>query len=103
MSNQTIIQNWLVNQLAEQLSLDASNIDVTEPLTHYGLDSIDAVTMVSDLEDILDEEIPSTQFWDYPTVEKSAQFLAEKYDISAIACAAPSFSQITFFCHSRKI
>ncbi len=88
MSNQTIIQNWLVNQLAEQLSLDASKIDVTEPLTRYGLDSIDAVTMVGDIEDILDEELPSTLFWDYPTVEKSAQFLAENYDVSAIASAA---------------
>ncbi|MGF1541647.1 MAG: acyl carrier protein [Pleurocapsa sp.] len=85
MSNQTIIQNWLVTQLAEQLSLDASKIDVTEPLTRYGLDSIDAVTMVGDIEDILDEELPSTLFWDYPTVEKSAQFLAENYDVSAIA------------------
>jgi acyl carrier protein len=80
-----IIQNWLVNQLAEQLSLDASKINVSEPLTRYGLDSIDAVTMVGDLEDILNEELPSTLFWDYPTVEKSAQFLLENYDVSAIA------------------
>ncbi len=85
MSNQTIIQNWLVTQLAEQLSLDANKIDVTEPLTRYGLDSIDAVTMVGDIEDILDEELPSTLFWDYPTVEKSVQFLADNYDLSAIA------------------
>ena len=90
MSNQTIIQNWLVKQIAEQLSLDASKIDIAEPLTRYGLDSIDAVTMVGDLEDILDEELPSTLFWDYPTVEKSAQFLAENYDFSAIASAIAS-------------
>lgn len=85
MSNQTIIQNWLVNQLAEQLSLDTNKIDITEPLTRYGLDSIDAVTMVGDIEDIIDEELPSTLFWDYPTVEKAALFLAENYDISGIA------------------
>ncbi len=90
MSNQTIIQNWLVTQLAEQLSLDVSKIDVTEPLTRYGLDSIDAVTMVGDIEDILDEELPSTLFWDYPSVERAAQFLAENYDISAIARATSS-------------
>ena len=84
MSNQTIVENWLKNQLAEQLSLDADSIKVTEPLTRYGLDSIDAVTMVGDIEDVIDEELPSTLFWDYPTIAQSAQFLADNYDISAL-------------------
>jgi acyl carrier protein len=81
-SNIETIQNWLVNQLADQLSLDPTTISVTEPLTRYGLDSIDAVTMVGDLEDWLDEELPSTLFWDHPTIAKSAQFLDENYEIS---------------------
>ena len=66
------------------MSLEKSNISVSEPLTRYGLDSIDAVTMVGDIEDVLDVELPSTLFWDYPTIEKSSQFLAENYDVSAI-------------------
>lgn len=82
MSNQAVIQNWLIKQLAEQLSLDTSTISITEPLTRYGLDSIDAVTMVGDIEDVLDVELPSTLFWDYPTIEKSSQFLAQNYDLS---------------------
>ncbi len=82
MSNQAVIQNWLIKQLAEQLSLDTATISITEPLTRYGLDSIDAVTMVGDIEDVLDVELPSTLFWDYPTIEKSSQFLAENYDLS---------------------
>ncbi len=84
MSSQTIVENWLKSQLAEQLSLDANSINVTEPLTRYGLDSIDAVTMVGDIEDAIDEELPSTLFWDHPTIAKSAQFLADNYDISAL-------------------
>ncbi|MGK7948709.1 MAG: acyl carrier protein [Xenococcaceae cyanobacterium] len=83
-SNQTAVANWLIAQLSEQLSLEKSNISVSEPLTRYGLDSIDAVTMVGDIEDVLDVELPSTLFWDYPTIEKSSQFLAENYDVSAI-------------------
>ncbi|MGL5804578.1 MAG: acyl carrier protein [Xenococcaceae cyanobacterium] len=82
-SNIEAIQIWLVNKLAEQLSLDPNSINVTESLTRYGLDSIDAVTMVGDLEDWLDLEFPSTLFWDYPTIEKSANYLAENFDISA--------------------
>ncbi|MDV3000834.1 MAG: hypothetical protein N5P05_002440 [Chroococcopsis gigantea SAG 12.99] len=84
-SNPTrIVQSWLVNKLAEQLSLDPKTINVQEPLTRYGLDSIDAVTMVGDLEDYLDAELPSTLFWDYPTIEKSAQYLVENCDISGL-------------------
>ncbi|MDJ0650034.1 MAG: acyl carrier protein [Xenococcaceae cyanobacterium MO_188.B19] len=83
-SNQTIVENWLKSQLAEQLSLDANSLNVTEPLTRYGLDSIDAVTMVGDIEDAINEELPSTLFWDHPTIAKSAQFLADNYDISAL-------------------
>ena len=52
-SNQTAIANWLIAQLSDQLSLEKSSISVSEPLTRYGLDSIDAVTMVGDIEDIL--------------------------------------------------
>jgi acyl carrier protein len=77
------VQNWLIAQLTEQLSLNAQTIDVSESLTRYGLDSIDAVTLVGDLEDWLDLELPSTLFWDYPTIEKSAQYLVENFDISS--------------------
>jgi acyl carrier protein len=76
------VQTWLVKQLAEQLSLDPKTVIVSEPLTRYGLDSIDAVTMVGDLEDWLDLELPSTLFWDYPTIEKSAQYLVENFDVA---------------------
>ena len=87
------VQSWLVNQLAEQLSLEADTIDVEEPLTRYGLDSIDAVTMVGELEDWLELELPSTLFWDYPTIEKSALYLEENFDISAALTNTESNSE----------
>lgn len=78
------IQSWLVSKLAEQLSLDAKTINVGEQLTRYGLDSIDAVTLVGDLEDWLELELPSTLFWDYPTIQKSAEYLVQEFDVSAV-------------------
>ncbi len=78
------IQSWLVGKLAKQLSLDAKTINVGEQLTRYGLDSIDAVTLVGDLEDWLELELPSTLFWDYPTIEKSAEYLVQEFDVSAV-------------------
>ena len=80
----SVIENWLAERFAEQLDRDVSNINLTETLTRYGLDSIDAVTMVGELEDSLDEELPATLFWDYPTIAKSAQYLVENFDVSSI-------------------
>ena len=88
------ISNWLVNQLAEQLSLEPENIKVSEPLTRYGLDSIDAVTLVGDLEDWLDLELPSTLFWDYPTIDESAQYLVSEHDINISDSIAESNDEV---------
>lgn len=80
------LQNWLILQLASQLSLDASTIKVSEPLTRYGLDSIDAVTLVGDLEEWLDLELPDTLFWDHASIAQASQFLADNFEVeSAIA------------------
>lgn len=76
------IQTWLVEQLADVLSIETSTIDVKQPLTRYGLDSIDAVTLVGDLEDWLDLELPSTLLWDYPSVEKASAYLVEEFDVA---------------------
>lgn len=76
------IQTWLIHQLADVLSLDPATVDVTKPLTRYGLDSIDAVTLVADLEDWLDLELPSTLLWDYPTIAKAATYLVDEFEVS---------------------
>ena len=76
------IQQWLVSQLADVLSIDPSTIEVSQPLTRYGLDSIDAVRLVGDLEDWLDLELPSTLLWDYPTIEKASTYLVQEFDVS---------------------
>jgi acyl carrier protein len=91
--NQNSIQNWLVKQLSEELSLDANTIEVTEPLTRYGLDSIDAVTLVGDLEDWLDLELPDTLFWDHPSIAQASQFLIDNYDISGEIESSDSVSE----------
>lgn len=81
------LQCTLVGMLAKTLRLRAEEIDVDRPLPHYGLDSIDAVTLAGDLEDLFDIDLPSTLLWDYPTVAAIAGFLEEQ--LEAAAGAAP--------------
>ena len=89
------LQNWLIDQLSEQLSLDPESINVNESLTRYGLDSIDAVTMVGDLEDWLDLELPSTLFWDYPTIAQSSAYLVENFDLESISSEEKDVSPVS--------
>lgn len=77
-----IVQDWLRTHLAEQLSLDKNAVEITEQLSRYGLDSIDAVTLVGDLEDYLELELPSTLFWEHPTIAQAATYLVENYDFA---------------------
>ena len=83
-STLTTIQDWMVQQIADVLSLDVAAIDVNQSLTRYGLDSIDAVTLVADLEDWLEQELPSTLFWDYPTIAKAATYLVNEFEVSTV-------------------
>lgn len=76
------IQGWLVNQIAKQLGINTQTIKVTEPLTRYGLDSIDSVTIVGELEEWLDAELPPTLLWDYPTIEKAARYLVNEAGVT---------------------
>lgn len=81
------LQRTLVGMLAKTLHLRAEEIDVERPLPHYGLDSIDAVTLAGDLEDLFDIDLPSTLLWDYPTVAAISGFLEEQ--LEAAGGAAP--------------
>jgi acyl carrier protein len=72
------LQAWLVNNIAEQCDLDPQEVDIRKPLTNYGLDSIIAFTVVGDLEDLLDIELPATLLWDYPTIEAIAEYVAQQ-------------------------
>jgi acyl carrier protein len=70
------IEEWLVDKIHEVQRLDRADIDVRRPLEAYGLGSVQAVSLVGDLEEWLEQPLPSTLFWDYPTIEAIANHLA---------------------------
>jgi acyl carrier protein len=71
------ISQRLITMLAAQLRMKPEEISLTQPLSDYGLDSINAVSLAGDLEDWLGFQLPSTLLWDYPTTGELASFLAE--------------------------
>lgn len=86
------IQVWLIAQLAERLGLEPDEIDLDEDFANYGLNSIEAVNLSGDLENILGRRLPPTILWDYPNVATLSEYLAE--DTSRDASIAPSQNNI---------
>jgi thioester reductase-like protein len=72
------IQAWLVSNLAELLGVEADEIDVNENLENYGLDSAQAMTLVSKLEELLGFQPSPLLLWHYPTIASLSQRLAEE-------------------------
>jgi acyl carrier protein len=72
------IQDWLVAQISEQLGFDPDDIDLRSPISEFGLESLQAMIVVSRAEKMLGVKIPPTLVWNYPTIELLSQRLAEE-------------------------
>ena len=83
------IQAWLVSHISERLKVDPQNIDVREPLVHYGLDSVQAVGLAEELGSWLACQLPPTLAYDYPSIESLARYLVEgPYASKTEACGS---------------
>lgn len=78
--NRNAIEEWLIARIREVQRLDGAEIDVHAPLETYGLGSVQAVSLVGDMEEWLDRPLPSTLFWDYPSIEAIANHLSGNTD-----------------------
>ncbi len=80
--NATEIQAWLLSNLAELLNMEAEEIDVTQPLDSYGLDSTQAMVIVTKAQKMLGFELSPMLLWHYPTIEALSGRLAEEAEES---------------------
>lgn len=74
----TEIQTWLMDNLSEQLGIEPDEIDIKEPLDSYGLDSAQAMLVMSKAQKVLGFEFSPILLWHYPTIEALAERLAEE-------------------------
>jgi long-chain acyl-CoA synthetase len=73
-----LIATWLVSHVAQQLRVQPQDIDTREPLTCYGLDSVQAISIVSALEEWLGCELSHDLLNSYSTIEALSQYLAQQ-------------------------
>jgi acyl-CoA synthetase (AMP-forming)/AMP-acid ligase II/acyl carrier protein len=72
------IQRWIVANLALYLKVRPEEISISEPFSHYGLDSSAALTLAAELSEWLGQELDPTIFWEYPSIESLAHHLELK-------------------------
>ncbi|MEU8389532.1 acyl carrier protein [Micromonospora sp. NPDC048843] len=69
------LRTWLIDRVAVYVERPADAIDPTVPLGEYGLDSVLALAMASDIEDHLKITVDATVLWDHPTIDELARVL----------------------------
>ncbi|MEH2181464.1 thioester reductase domain-containing protein [Nostoc sp.] len=72
------IEIFLVSNLAKLLEVATDEIDVKEHLENYGLDSAQAMILVSNLEKLLGFQPSPLLLWHYPNIKALSQRLAEE-------------------------
>ena len=74
-----LIKAWLIDWLAQELGFDREKIDPRQSFLSYGMDSVQAMTMVGDLEANLEVRLPPTLAWDYPDIDALSAHLASRF------------------------
>jgi len=74
------IQAWLIGNLAERLKVSPEDLRTDEPFASYGLDSVAAVSLSSEMEDWLGRRLSPNLLWDHPTIASLSEHLAKGPD-----------------------
>ncbi|WP_392535316.1 acyl carrier protein [Nostoc sp. C117] len=72
------IQEWIISWLSKELKIEADELDIEEPFVNFNLSSRQTIILTGDLEDWLGFSIEPSVAWEYPTINKLAEFLAAK-------------------------
>jgi acyl carrier protein len=72
------LKSWLIAWLANEQGVEREAIDPSQAFLSYGLDSVQAMSMVGDLEAALSRRLPPTLAWDYPNIDALAAYLADR-------------------------
>ncbi|MEC5160918.1 MULTISPECIES: acyl carrier protein [unclassified Janthinobacterium] len=70
------IQSWIVERTASLLGVKPSKISVSDRLSDFGLESVEAFTLSGELSDLLNLKLSPTLAWDFSTIADLAEYLA---------------------------
>ena len=63
--------------LARELQMSVSALNIDQPFPELGLDSMMAMTILRETQQLVGIDLSATMFWDHPTISSLAGYLAE--------------------------
>jgi acyl-CoA synthetase (AMP-forming)/AMP-acid ligase II/acyl carrier protein len=70
------IEDWLVQRIAQQLGVSASQVSVHTPFLDLGMGSMDAMEVAADLQTWLDRQLSPTAVYNHPSIALLSHWLA---------------------------
>lgn len=83
------VEAWLRRWVADELQIDVGAVDATASLREYGLDSVTAVRLVTELEQVLGYRVDVSLLWREPSIRSLSRSL-EAGDTAVARIAAAS-------------
>jgi acyl carrier protein len=77
-ASRDLFKSWLFDWMAQEMGMDREKIDAHQSFLSYGMDSVQAMTMVGDLEAKLEVRLAPTLAWDFPDIDSLANHLADR-------------------------
>lgn len=74
------IRGWIVDKLREHTHVDPNDVSLDEPLIAHGIDSMQFVVLVGELEEWLGCRFADNPLIDYPTINALSDFLARQLE-----------------------
>lgn len=74
------IQKYIIEELSKALQLPAESLDPNTEFLNLRVDSLVGVDLMINLERYLGKELNPMIFWDYPTISKLSEYLADKFN-----------------------
>ena len=82
------IRAWLMQKVADKLSVPVHTVRASDPFSQFGIDSKDAVALSGELQEWLGRPLAATLLYDYPTIEALACHLSPRMEQAPTAPAA---------------
>jgi polyketide synthase 13 len=73
---ETEIRNWLVDRLCNQMHIPRQNIDLDQPIERLGIDSLQFVVLVGELEEWLGTRFTENPLARYSSINAVSRYLA---------------------------
>jgi acyl-CoA synthetase (AMP-forming)/AMP-acid ligase II/acyl carrier protein len=79
------IEDFLLQKLSSGLAVSSDDVDVNQPFSSFGLDSLRTLALLDEVESWLGRSLSPTLFWDYPTIAELAAHLASEMPEQPVA------------------